>query len=138
MKYMSKKIALTLYIVLSSLAFGACSDVLDVRNEGQLSTEAALSDARSVNVAMTGIYNSLQNILGSGIPAAPTEALAGDINYVGSDYGYLEIWNQNMSLFTPQFRGMWENTYRGINAINNVLVSMPDIADLTEAQKKRM
>ena len=65
MKYMSKKIALTLYIVLSSLAFGACSDVLDVRNEGQLSTEAALSDARSVNVAMTGIYNSLQNILGS-------------------------------------------------------------------------
>lgn len=138
MKYMSKKIALTLYIVLSSLAFGACSDVLDVRNEGQLSTEAALSDARSVNVAMTGIYNSLQNILGSGIPAAPTEALAGDINYVGSDYGYLEIWNQNMSLFTPQFRGMWENTYRGINAINNVLVSMPEIADLTEAQKKQI
>ena len=43
-----------------------------------------------------------------------------------------------MSLFTPQFRGMWENTYRGINAINNVLVSMPDIADLTEAQKKQI
>lgn len=92
-------------ILAGTLMLSSCSDVLDVRNEGQLSTEAALSDARSVNVAMSGIYSSLQGSLGSGIPASPTEALAGDIVYAGSDYGYLEIWTQNMSLFTPSFSG---------------------------------
>ncbi len=122
----------------SLLLMSACSDVLDVRNEGQLSTEAALSDARSVNVAMSGIYATLQGTLGSGIPASPTEALAGDIVYAGSDYGYLEIWTQNMSLFTPSFSGFWDNSYRGINAINNVIVSLPDIKDLTEAQKSQI
>jgi len=120
------------------LILGACSDVLDVRNEGQLSTEAALSDARSVNVAMSGIYASLQGTLGSGIPASPTEALAGDIVYAGSDYGYLEIWGQNMSLFTPSFSSFWDNSYRGINAINNVIVSLPDIKDLTDIQKSQI
>ena len=120
------------------LFFNSCTDVLDVRNEGQLSTEAALSDARSVNVAMSGIYSSLQGSLGSGIPASPTEALAGDIVYAGSDYGYLEIWNQNMSLFTPSFSGFWDNSYRGMNAINNVLASLPDIKDLTDAQKSQI
>jgi hypothetical protein len=128
-----------LIIALASLLLmSACSDVLDVRNEGQLSTEAALSDARSVNVAMSGIYATLQGTLGSGIPASPTEALAGDIVYAGSDFGYLEIWTQNMSLFTPSFSGFWDNSYRGINAINNVIVSLPDIKDLTEVQKSQI
>ncbi|MFM7543825.1 MAG: RagB/SusD family nutrient uptake outer membrane protein, partial [Ignavibacteria bacterium] len=120
------------------LLLNSCSDVLDVRNEGQLSTEAALSDARSVNVAMSGIYSSLQGSLGSGIPASPSEALAGDIVYAGSDYGYLEIWTQNMSLFTPSFSGFWDNSYRGINAVNNVLASLPDIKDMTDAQKSQI
>lgn len=125
-------------ILAGTLMLSSCSDVLDVRNEGQLSTEAALSDARSVNVAMSGIYSSLQGSLGSGIPASPTEALAGDIVYAGSDYGYLEIWTQNMSLFTPSFSGFWDNSYRGINAVNNVLVSLPDIKDMTDAQKSQI
>ena len=125
-------------ILAGTLMLSSCSDVLDVRNEGQLSTEAALSDARSVNVAMSGIYSSLQGSLGSGIPASPTEALAGDIVYAGSDYGYLEIWTQNMSLFTPSFSGFWDNSYRGINAINNVLASLPNIKDMTDAQKSQI
>lgn len=125
-------------ILAGTLMLSSCSDVLDVRNEGQLSTEAALSDARSVNVAMSGIYSSLQGSLGSGIPASPTEALAGDIVYAGSDYGYLEIWGQNMSLFTPSFSGFWDNSYRGINAINNVLASLPNIKDMTDAQKSQI
>lgn len=125
-------------ILAGTLMLSSCSDVLDVRNEGQLSTEAALSDARSVNVAMSGIYSSLQGSLGSGIPASPSEALAGDIVYAGSDYGYLEIWTQNMSLFTPSFSGFWDNSYRGINAVNNVLASLPDIKDMTDAQKSQI
>jgi len=125
-------------ILAGTLMLSSCSDVLDVRNEGQLSTEAALSDARSVNVAMSGIYSSLQGSLGSGIPASPSEALAGDIVYAGSDYGYLEIWTQNMSLFTPSFSGFWDNSYRGINAVNNVLASLPNIKDMTDAQKSQI
>ena len=136
MKYTISKLTVV-FIVAGSFILGSCSDVLDVRNEGQLSTEAALSDAKAVGVAMNGAYATLQYTLGSGTPAAPTEALAGDINYSGTDYGYLEIWTQNMSLFTPQFRGLWENTYRGTNAINNILSSLPNVADMTDAQKKQ-
>jgi hypothetical protein len=121
----------------SIASFNGCTNVMDVRNEGQLSTEAALSDAKAVGVAMAGAYNMLQATLGSGTPSAPSEALAGDITYAGSDFGYLEIWNQNMSLFTPQFRGLWENTYRGVNAVNNIITALPTVPDMTADQKRQ-
>ncbi len=122
--------------IVATSTLWSCSSVLDVRNEGQLSNDAALVSTAAVEVAVNGAYESLWSTLGAGNPWTTLDALGGDVYYEGSDFGFLEIYNLNMSLFTPNNRGLWTTGYEGINRANNILEALPKINDVTAAANR--
>jgi hypothetical protein len=128
-KTIKNRIGLFTTTMLCATILWSCSSVLEVRNEGQLSNDAALVSTDAAEVAVNGAYESLWSTLGAGNPWTTVDALGGDVYYEGSDFGFLEIYNLNMSLFTPNNRGLWTIGYEGINRANNVLEALPAITD---------
>ncbi|MFM2134226.1 MAG: hypothetical protein RL156_1507 [Bacteroidota bacterium] len=116
----------------------SCSEVLDVKNESGLSNEAAITDASSVRKVMVGAYNRMQEVLGRANPSLFAETFAGDVGYTGSDFGYREMWTQNMSLFTGLPGATWQNSYEAINTANNVLAAIEKLSDMDDKEKDRI
>jgi len=115
-----------------SFSFVACNKVLDVSPVDSVSADAAIKDKVGVQRALTGSYNALQSVgLYSRNAIAIGDLSADNLTWTGTMLEYGQIENKPIPAENPIIEGMWAASYDGINRVNNILVKLPSIPDLT-------
>lgn len=118
-----KKIA-TIVILLGSIAFGSCDDFLDEPLKGEYTGENIFNTAEEADLALTGVYNSLNFTTSSNMiwvfgDVASDDAVKGGSASDQAEIGMIDEFNirsDNGILLT-----YWQFVYEGINRANNVI-----------------
>jgi hypothetical protein len=136
-----RKVILTISSLLI-IGLSACEDFLDKAPQDQISKEEALNDIFSVELALNGAYN----LLGEGAYYGeffPLYAdLAGGNLKLGSDItaadenNYRPVYGFSLQpdLSSPAIRA-YPEMYEVLNAVNNIINTVPALPDGTEARR---
>jgi starch-binding outer membrane protein, SusD/RagB family len=131
-----KKISLILIVF--SLIMASCTKVLDVEPTASISTEEAIKDKVGVERAIIGSYTSLQAAGLYGRNRIIVGDLAADnLTWTGTTFEYLQIENNEIPADNGIVEGAWIAAYDGLNRVNNVLVKLPGISDLSTAERDK-
>jgi starch-binding outer membrane protein, SusD/RagB family len=115
-----------------SFSFAACNKVLDVSPVDSVSSDEAIKDKVGVERALTGSYNALQAVgLYSRNAIIVGDLAADNLTWTGTSLEYGQIENKPIPAENSTIEGMWAASYDGINRVNNILVKLPSIPDLT-------
>ncbi len=131
MKRFSKFLAVA--AMTAGLGMSSCEGVLNILPPLDLANEAALTNTRGVQTALTGAYSTSGGlsdgslISGNGITAG--ELWADQVVISSPGFGQLQIINRNLNFFNDQGRPIWDNGYGIINRVNNILDALPNIND---------
>jgi tetratricopeptide (TPR) repeat protein len=125
-------------LTIASLIFSSC-DVLDVKPYNRIPAEDALKDKAGIEKGILGAYGRFQYLSYYGRAFMIFSDLAADnlenpIDGTASDYR--EIDNNTILPENGGVYGIWASAYEGINAANNVIAKVPDIADMTPEEKE--
>jgi hypothetical protein len=120
----------------SAVLLGACSSVLDVTPTSSVPADVAIADALGAKAALAGAYSALQLGGSYGHRIVDwTELLSDNMRFTGTfdDYADADVHllrsdNQTVTL-------IWNAAYDGINRANQILKHVPDVADLSDAEK---
>ncbi len=115
----------------------AC-DVLDVKPLTSIPAEDALKDKKGIDKAVRGAYTSFQGLSYYGRTFLIFSDLAADnlenpIDGTAADYRQVD--NNNILPENGAVGSIWGIAYEGINAANNVIAAVPDVPDMTDAEK---
>lgn len=122
--------------LLIALMIGSCTDVLDVEPYQSISDTEAIKDKTGVDRAITGTYSALQYIGSYGRNQIIVEDLLTDnLTWTGTTQDYGQIDNNQVPAENVYIDGIWAANYDCINRANNVLYRLPDIGDLTPAER---
>ena len=132
-----KKILFILSIF--SLVAPACN-VLDVEPQSSIPASEAFKDKQGIERGILGAYSSLQSLSYYGRTYAIFSDLAGD-NLThpanATSVSYAEVDNNAILSENVTVDGMWGAIYDGINVANNVIVQVPKMSDMTDAEKNK-
>lgn len=126
-----------LYTLLILLSITGC-DVLNVKPEDSIPADAAFRDKAGIERGILGSYSSLQNLSYYGRTYLIFSDLASDnlvhpADATSSDYA--EIDNNAILPENSAVSAMWGSLYEGINDVNNIIVKVPGIANMSELEK---
>jgi hypothetical protein len=126
-----------IYIFLaSSMGLASCSKMLDIEPTDSISSDVAITDKAGVDKAIVGAYDALQQVGLYGRNRVILGDLAADnLVWTGTTYDYYEVDNNTVSLENSLIEGMWAGAYDGINRVNNILLALPGIGDITDAER---
>lgn len=118
-----KKIA-TIVILPGSMVFGSCDDFLDEPLKGEYTGKNIFNTAEEADLALTGVYNSLNFTTSSNMiwvfgDVASDDAVKGGSASDQAEIGMIDEFNirsDNGILLT-----YWQFVYEGINRANNVI-----------------
>lgn len=116
------------------MAAGGC-DVLNQEPQSQISENAAFTNAKAAEAALTGLYNEVQNTYSDNIQVM--SAVSSD---VAQSIGTWDHWRE-MDTYQVVASGNVENSdtygylYRTINHANNLIAYVPDIKDMSADEK---
>ena len=129
----------TLYII-GILGILTGCEVMNVEPEASIPASQAFKDKAGIERGILGSYSSLQYLsyygrtyliyadLAADNLAHPTDATSSD---------YAEVDNNAMLAENSSVSGIWAACYDGINVANNVIVKVPEMADMTGTEKNR-
>lgn len=129
----------TLYII-GILGILTGCEVMNVEPEASIPASEAFKDKAGIERGILGSYSSLQYLsyygrthliyadLAADNLAHPTDATSSD---------YAEVDNNAMLAENSSVSGIWAACYDGINVANNVIVKVPEMADMTGTEKNR-
>jgi hypothetical protein len=124
-------------LILSFAALStACSSVLDVPPTSSVPTDIAINDAIGARAALAGAYQALQAGGSYGHRIIDwTELLSDNMRFAGTfdDYADAEVHNLRSDNVTNNL--IWTAMYDGINRANQILKHVPDVADLSTAER---
>jgi hypothetical protein len=113
----------------------SCNKVLDVKPTDKIAAEDAIKDKTGVEHALVGSYNALQATGLYYLNAIIVGDIAADnLTHTGTMMEYSHIENKPVPAENSIVEGMWSGAYNGINCVNNILVRLPDITDITQAE----
>jgi len=119
------------------LMFTSCN-VLDVDPFHNIPADIAIVDADGVERGIIGCYDALQSGAYYGLDFLAVGDLAADnLTFSGVTVSYAEINNNNILADNGLIEGMWASMYRLLSRINNVVVRIPAIQDMSQAEKNR-
>lgn len=131
MKRFSKLLAVA--ALTAGMGMSACESVLNILPPLDLANEAALTNTRGVQTALTGAYSTSGGLsdgsLVSGNCVTAGELWADQVIASSPGFGQLQIVNRNLNFFNDQGRPIWQNGYGVINRVNNILDALPTIND---------
>ncbi|MFN0034253.1 MAG: RagB/SusD family nutrient uptake outer membrane protein [Saprospiraceae bacterium] len=128
-------------VLFFSLAWlvSAC-DVLDVAPQSSIPASEAFKDKNGIERGILGAYSGLQSLSYYGRTYLIFSDLAGD-NLVhppnATSTNYAEVDNNAMLPENESVDGIWSAIYDGINVANNVIAQVPNIADMSQAEKDK-
>jgi len=142
MTRMTKKRVLHLLLVgVTTTLMSGCTNFLNLPPLQDLDADGALSNAQGVETAVTGAYQIVQsgNMWGGNV-LTMTEVFGdfalperGNLDFHTGMYA-----NRNLNFFNAHGRECWNNSYDGINRINNVLARLNSAQDLSETSRNRI
>jgi len=129
-----KKILFSLFALAFTIM--SCNKVLDVKPTDSVAAEDAIKNKAGVEHALIGSYNALQATGLYYLNAIIVGDIAADnVTHTGTMMEYGQIEDKPIPAENSIVEGMWSASYNGINCVNNILVKLPDIADLTQAER---
>jgi len=131
-----KKIIFFLFAL--ALTALSCNKVLDVKPTDSVAAEDAIKNKAGVEHALVGSYNSLQ---ATGLyylnAILVCDVAADNLKHTGTMMAYSQIENKPIPAENSIVEGMWSAAYNGINCVNNILVKLPGITDITQEEYKQ-
>jgi len=125
---------------LIALAFTivSCNKVLDVKPTDSVAAEDAIKNKAGVEHALIGSYNALQATGLYYLNAIIVGDVAADnLTHTGTMMAYGQIERKPIPAENGIVEGMWSASYNGLNCVNNILVKLPGITDLTQAERNQ-
>ncbi|MBL4605896.1 MAG: hypothetical protein JKY02_09630 [Flavobacteriaceae bacterium] len=106
------------------MIFTSCDNVIDIEQPGTLLAENAFKTVADVELAVSGIYNRLDNTQQILFNAVYTDELA-----IGDDSGGQNVGSYSLILnATSGFAaGLWNGSYITLNRINKILVAIQNV-----------
>ena len=131
-KYIHSITLLTLISLLS-----AC-DVLNIEPADQISSEQAFKNKSDIEKGIIGSYSELQSLSYYGRSYLIVSDLAADnlehpLDATSADYD--EIDNNALLPENGVAGGLWASMYSGINVSNSIIAKVPEMKDMTDAEK---
>jgi hypothetical protein len=110
--------------------------MLDIEPTDAISVDEALKDKEGIRYAITGAYNTLQNVGSYGRNQIIAQDLVSDnLDWTGTSPDYSQITSIPIPAENGIVDGIWTSNYDGINRVNNVLAALPDISDISADEK---
>jgi hypothetical protein len=129
-----KKIIFFLFALAFTIT--SCNKVLDVKPTDSVAAEDAIQNKAGVEHALIGSYNALQATGLYYLNAIIVGDIAADnLTHTGTMMAYGQIERKPIPAENSIVEGMWSASYNGINCVNNILVKLPGITDLTQAER---
>jgi hypothetical protein len=129
-----KKILFSLFALIFTLM--SCNKVLDVKPTDSVAAEDAIKNKAGVEHALIGSYNALQATGLYYLNAIIVGDVAADnVTHTGTMMEYGQIEDKPIPSENSIVEGMWSGAYNGINCVNNILVKLPGIVDLTQEER---
>lgn len=141
MKTINLKIAKYIMYVVCALCcvFTACDGVLNQDSSNELSEEIAISDARSAEAAVAGLYNQLQDANYYGRNFLIMSDVSSDQGQsIGTWDFYREMDTYQNSTGNTEIGYFYSRAYRTVYVANTILSLVPGLSDLTETQRSTM
>ena len=126
-------------MVLILLGLIASCDVLNQEPESLIPTTSAITDARSAESALNGLYNSVQDgDLYGGRFIMANEMLANNATAAAFQAFWSELASGNVPASNFHLEDMWVSAYAAINAANAIIEQVPDISDIEQGDADRI
>ena len=131
----------TLYfsLLLAIPLFSAC-DVLDVKPEDAIPADAAFKDKKGIERGIEGCYSTFQNLSYYGRSYIIFGDLSAD-NLIhppdATSSDYAEIATNSILPENTAVASLWASFYEGINDANNIIAKVPEMGDMTDAEKSQ-
>lgn len=118
--------------------FSACS-VLDQLPQAEVAESIAVTNKKGANAALAGLYNQLQDGNYYGRNFQLMGDVASDISQsVGTWDFYREMDTYVTAPANRENAALWTRGYRAINIANTLIANVPNLADLTAAEKNAL
>jgi hypothetical protein len=124
------------YILLLITAFTSC-EILEVDPKSQLEAEDAINDKRGLQSAMSGAYDVLQSAAIAQDVLVFGDMLADNLIHIGTKKEYRQISDNRIVAENVYVEGLWNRSYDGINRVNNILVQIPNVGDISDQDRDR-
>ncbi|MCV9385298.1 RagB/SusD family nutrient uptake outer membrane protein [Reichenbachiella ulvae] len=135
---MKKTINKYLIILLGIVITTSC-DVLDQEPKDLIASSDAIVDARSAESALNGLYHTVQSgDLYGGRFIMSSEMLALNAEAAAFQAYWQELSTGNVPTSNAQLEFYWIAAYNAINAANNIIASVPEVTELSDADQDRM
>ncbi len=130
---------MVLLICTASSVLTACDGVLNQDPRNELSEGIAISDARSAQAAVAGLYNQLQggNYYGRNF-LIMSDVSSDQGQSIGTWDFYREMDTYQNSTGNTEIGYFYSRAYRTIYVANTILNLAPGVSDLTETQRSTM
>lgn len=116
-----------------------CDQALDIDPTTAVDFGQAIVDARSAEAALRGVYDALQSgSLYSRDHVVYPELYADNLSFTGTFQTDREVALRAIQPSNGAILGIWTASYNGINRANLLLEALPNVGDLTAAQRNQM
>ena len=123
------------WVVLAGL-IAACDSPLDTNPTTEIDAGTALTSKRGIDLAINGAYRGLQSgSLYARVELAFSDMYADNLNYTGTFTGDREVSVRAILPSNGEVGGIWSASYSGISRVNYILDALPDVSDMTDAQR---
>ena len=122
------------------LSVASSCDVLDVKPQSSILASEAFKDKIGIEKGVLGAYSTFQYLSYYGRTFMIFSDLAADNLDHPADATALEYRQVDNNTILPEngsVDGIWTSLYEGINIANNVIAKVPDMVDMTEAEKNQ-
>ncbi|ALI97974.1 RagB/SusD family nutrient uptake outer membrane protein [Rufibacter tibetensis] len=134
-----KKRLYILFISAGLSVFTGCSDILDVEPTSSIEFEGAITDARSADRALQGVYSAFQSDDYYGLNYLYYQDLYTDnLTFTGTFSTHLEVARRNINPTNLQIAETWAAIYRAIGRANVVIQEVGKLANLEAGEKNRI
>ncbi|AMM50099.1 hypothetical protein TH61_01395 [Rufibacter sp. DG15C] len=134
-----KKRLYILFISAGLSVFSSCQDVLDVEPTSSIEFEGAITDARSADRALQGVYSAFQAGDYYGLSYLYYQDLYADnLTFTGTFTTHREVANRNINPTNLQIANTWATIYTAIGRANLVIQEVGALANIEQEEKDRI
>ena len=129
-----------LLILITILLPLASCDVLNVESQSAVPEEKAIKDKKGIEKGILGAYTSFQELGYYGRSYIIFSDLAADNleqPVDGTAASYTQIDNNVVLPENAGIADIWSGGYEGINIANNIIAKVPEMTDMTDAEKNQ-
>jgi hypothetical protein len=125
--------------ILAAASLAACDDPLNVNPQQSIPQDEALNSAEEIRVGVNGMYDALQSCDGAYCrnTIIYPDLYVDNLRYSGTYTTDSEVWGGDVRANNSGVTDIWEEYYDAINRANNVIVSLPGVADLATGEAPR-